>query len=176
MLLEQKVLPFRPNALFFMAHQREEESVVLYVADRLALQIDLPYPELTELARQAGVEQEVTKEEATRQLQSKGTELLSWTYRRIVEVSRENGILPVWIFMPTLENAANEAEVARLKQIAAEAGFIVLDLSDAYANQDLDSLVVAYWDKHPNAKGHSLIAEDLYRELQENRDEIPVFE
>jgi hypothetical protein len=174
MLLEQKVLPFQPNALFFMAHQREEESVVLYVADRLSLQIELPYPELTEMARQAGVESEVTKDEATRLLLPKGPELLSWTYRRIVEVSRENGILPVWIFMPTLENASNEEEVAHLKQVAAEAGFIVLDLSHAYDNQDLDALVVAYWDKHPNAAGHRLIAEDLYRQLQQE-PRIPLF-
>lgn len=176
MLLEQKAVSFQPNALFFMAHQREEESVVLYVADRLSLQIDLPYPELTEMARRAGIEPGVRKEEAARLLQPQGTEILSWTYRRIVEVSRAKGILPVWIFMPTLENALQEEEVVRLKQVAADAGFIVLDLSDAYANQDLDSLVVAYWDKHPNAKGHSLIAEDLYRKLQENQEEIPLFQ
>lgn len=174
MLLEQKAVSFQPNALFFMAHQREEESVVLYLADRVSLQADLPYPELIELARRAGVEPGATKDEAARLLQPVGEELLSWTYRRIVEVSQENGILPVWIFMPTLENALHEEEVARLKRIAEESGFIVLDLSDAYDNQDLDSLVVAYWDKHPNAKGHSLIAEDLYRQLQEE-PAIPLF-
>jgi lysophospholipase L1-like esterase len=52
----------------------------------------------------------------------------------------------------------------------------VLDLSDAYNNQDPDSLVVAYWDKHPNAKGHMLIAEDLYRKLREEEKEIPLFQ
>jgi hypothetical protein len=175
MLLEQKAVSFQPNALFFMAHQREEESVVLYVADRLSLQIDLPYPELTDLVRQAGVEPGVTKDEAARLLQPHGTEILSWTYRHIVEVSRAHGIMPVWIFMPTLENTLHEEEIVHLKQVAADAGFVVLDLSDAYDNQNLDSLVVAYWDKHPNAKGHKLIAEDLYRKLQEKHQEIPLF-
>ena len=174
LLLEQKAVTFQPNALFFMAHQREEESVVLYLADRLALESDLPYPDLIELARQAGVKPGATKDEAARLLQPHGTEILSWTYRRIVEVSRENGIVPVWIFMPTLENALHEEEITRLKRIAEESGFIVLDLSHAYDDQDLDSLVVAYWDKHPNAKGHSLIAEDLYRQLREE-PAIPLF-
>ncbi len=68
-----------------------------------------------------------------------------------------------------------EEEITHLKGVAEEAGFIVLDLSDAYDNQDLDSLVVAYWDKHPNAKGHRLIAEDLYRKLHEKTEEIPLF-
>ena len=101
--------------------------------------------------------------------------MLSWTYRRIVEDARAHGILPVWIFMPTLENPLREDQIAHLKSVAEESGFIVLDLSDAYDNQDLDSLVVAYWDKHPNAKGHSLIAENLYLKLQEKEDEIPLF-
>jgi hypothetical protein len=176
MVLEQKSLAFQPNAVFYMAHQREEEAVVKYVADRMSVSADLAYPELVELAHQAGVEQGATKVETERVLQPVGTEILSWTYRRIVEVSRAHGILPVWIFMPTLENPLRQEEIDHLKHVAAEAGFIVLDLSDAYDNQDLDSLVVAYWDKHPNIKGHSLIAEDLYRKLQEKENEIPLFQ
>ena len=78
--------------------------------------------------------------------------------------------------MPTLEDPLHEEEIVHLKRVAAESGFIVLDLSDAYDNQDLDSLVVAYWDKHPNAKGHSLIAESLYQKLLERNDEIPLFQ
>jgi hypothetical protein len=78
--------------------------------------------------------------------------------------------------MPTLENPLRQEEIVHLKQVAEESGFIVLDLSDAYDNQDLESLVVAYWDKHPNAKGHSLIAEDLYRKLREKKEEIPLFQ
>jgi hypothetical protein len=175
-VLEQKAMDFQPNAIFFMAHQREEEAVVLYLADRLSVGDDLPYPDLMELARQARAEPGATKVETERLLQPVGTEILSWTYRRIVEVSRSHGILPVWIFMPTLEHPLRAEEIAHLKRVAEEAGFIVLDLSDAYDKQDVESLVVAYWDKHPNAKGHSLIAEDLYRKLQEKEEEIPLFQ
>jgi hypothetical protein len=175
MVLEQKALSFHPNAMFFMAHQREEEAVVLYLADRISVGADLPYPELMELARRAGVESGATKVEAERLLQPVGTVILSWTYRNIVEVSHSHGILPVWIFMPTLENPLRQEEISHLKEVAEESGFIVLDLSDAYDQQDPESLIVAYWDKHPNAKGHSLIAEDLYRKLREKEAEIPLF-
>ena len=175
MILEQKVESFQPNALFYMAHQREEEAAVLYLADRISVGADLPYPELVEMAYQAGAEPGATKVEVERHLQPIGTELLAQTYRQIVAASRSRGMLPVWIFMPTLENSLQEEEVAHLTQVAEDAGFIVLDLSDAYDNQNLDSLVVAYWDKHPNAEGHRLIAEDLYRKLQEKQDEIRLF-
>jgi hypothetical protein len=174
-VLEEKALGFQPNAIFFMAHQREEEAVVKYLADRLSVGAELPYPDLMEIARKAGAEPGAPKLETERLLQPVATELLSWTYRHIVEVSRANGILPVWIFMPTLENPLREEEVIHLHRVAETSGFIVLDLSHAYDNQDPESLVVAYWDKHPNAKGHELIAEDLYRKLQEKAAEIPLF-
>ena len=174
-VLEQKVPSFQPNALFYVAHQREEESLVLYLADRISAGADLPYPDLMELAHTVGAAPGATEVEAQRLLQPIGGEILAWTYRRIVESSRAHGTLPVWIFMPTLEDPLREEEIADLKRVAEESGFIVLDLSDAYDNQELDSLVVAYWDKHPNAKGHILIAEDLYRKLRENEQEIPIF-
>ncbi len=175
MVLEQKTLQFQPNAFFFMAHQREEEAAVLYLADRVSVGADLPYPELVDLARRAGAMPGMTKNEVERLLKPYGAEILSWTYQRVVQASRAHGILPVWIFMPTLEDPLHEEEIAHLKRSAEESGFIVLDLSDAYDNQDLNSLVVAYWDKHPNAKGHMLIAEDLYRKLREKDQDIPLF-
>jgi hypothetical protein len=174
MILEQKALAFQPNAIFFIAHQRDEEAVVKYLADRLSVGAELPYVDLIELARRAGVKPGATKAEAERLLKPVGTEILSWTYGRIVEVSQAHDILPVWIFMPTLEDPLHEEEITHLTGLATESGFIVLDLSDAYDNQDLDALVVAYWDKHPNAKGHSLIAEELYQKLQETEEEIPL--
>jgi hypothetical protein len=176
MVLEQKALAFQPNSIFYMAHQREEEAVVLYLADRISVEADLPYPDLAAIAHRAGAEPGMTKAEAERRLKPYGTEILAWTYRRIVEDSRAHGVLPVWIFMPTLENPLRQEEIDHLKGVAEEAGFVVLDLSDAYDNQDPDSLVVAYWDKHPNAKGHMLIAEDLYRKLREEEKEIPLFQ
>lgn len=175
LLMEQKGFSFQPNALFFMSHQREEESVVLYLADRISVGSDLPYADLMDIARQAGAKPGTAKAEAERLLKPYGSQLVSLTYRHIVEVSRAHGVLPIWIFMPTLEDPLQPEEIIHLKGLAQEAGFIVLDLSDAYDHQDLNSLVVAYWDKHPNAKGHMLIAQDLYQKLREHEQEIPIF-
>jgi hypothetical protein len=173
--LEHKGLSFQPNALFFVAHQREEEAVVRYLADRISVGAAFPYADLIELTRQKGVAAGLTKAETERRLYPLGTDILSWTYRRLVAVARAHGVLPVYIFMPTLENPLRADEVAHLIRLAEEAGFIVLDLSDAYANQEEASIVVAYWDKHPNAKGHRLIAERLYQALWEKKEQIPLF-
>lgn len=176
MVIENKAMDFEPNAVFFMAHQREEQAVVLYLAELLSTQAEVPYPELMEIATRAGVEPDMPKSDVERRLAPYGPEILSWTFGRIVEISRARDIVPVWIFMPTLEDPLHQDEIDHLSGLARESGFVVLDLSHAYDNQDPDALVVAYWDKHPNARGHMLIAEDLYRKLLENQREIPLFQ
>ncbi len=52
-----------------------------------------------------------------------------------------------------------------MKRLAGDAGFIVLDLSNVYEGHDERDLTVAEWDRHPNAHGQRLIAEQLYLEL-----------
>ena len=148
---------------------------MLYLADRISVGAELPYADLNEVIQRAGVQPGATKQEAARLLRPYGTEILMLTYRRIVEVSRARNVLPVWIFMPTLEDPLADSEIVHLSGVAEESGFIVLNLADAYDGQDPNSIVVAYWDKHPNAKGHQLIADYLYGVLAENADEIPLF-
>jgi hypothetical protein len=174
MIMEQEGFSFQPDALFFIAHQREEEAVVLYLADRLAAGVELPYPELIALAREAGVEEGLTKSEAVRLLSPVESEILALTYRLIAEESRSKGVVPVWIFMPTLEYPLQQEKVVHLRNIAQEAGLVVLDLTPAYDGQEPDALVIAYWDKHPNALGHRLIADQLYLELLANEAMIPL--
>ena len=175
MVLEQKGVSFQPDALFFIAHQREEEDTVRYLADRISVGAELPYADLMELAHQAGGEAGASRVENERRLKPLGSEILAWAYRRVVDTSRANGVLPVWIFVPTLENPLREETVKHLARVAEDAGFIVLDLSDAYDHEDVESLVVAYWDKHPNTAGHRLLAERLYQALREEEDAIPLF-
>ena len=172
--LEEKGFSFRPHALFFIAHQREEEAVVMYLADRISVGAELPYEDLEDFSHRAGLGPGVTKVEGERRLQPFGAEILGWTYRRIVETSRSHGILPVWIFVPTLENPLQDETVERLARLARESGFVVVDLSDAYDDRDVESLVVAYWDRHPNAEGHQLLADRLYQTLQTREEEIPL--
>ena len=104
----------------------------------------------------------MTQVEAEQRLKPFGQEILSWTYKRLVDVSMERGITPVWIILPNLEAPLSESEVAKLIRLAKEANFIVLDLSGIYQDQEIGKLIVAEWDKHPNAQGHELIANRLY--------------
>lgn len=162
---EDRGLTFEPDAVFLVAHQLEEEIVVRNLADRIRAGADMPYEYLVDVAHKAGVNGTETQVEAERLLKPYGTELVSWTYRRFVELSRERGIVPVWIFIPALDIPIADEDVASLMSLAEAAGFVTLDLSDVYEDNDLETIIVAAWDKHPNALGHRLVAERLYEAL-----------
>jgi hypothetical protein len=69
--------------------------------------------------------------------------------------------------MPTQQWPEEKIDT-QIKQ-AEEAGFVTLNLRDAYKNQDENTLRLAEWDAHPNAAAHRLIATRLYEVLQEKR-------
>ena len=54
--------------------------------------------------------------------------------------------------------------------LAREAGFLVLDIADAYDGvEDIDGeLFLAPWDEHPSVYGHQLLGNRLYEMLVEN--------
>jgi hypothetical protein len=174
-LFETKVLSFEPDAIFFVAHERDRQKAMGHLLGMIRLGVDIPYDFLREMARKAGIDQHTSEATAERLAKPFEPDLTSWLYQRIVENCRSRNILPVWIFLPTPE-AANlpQAENADLVVRAAKAGFIVLNLSDVYGNQDLRTLWLAEWDWHPNAKGHGLIADRLYEALREHREKIPL--
>jgi hypothetical protein len=108
----------------------------------------------------------MTQNEAERRLAPYGSDILSWTYNRIVVLAQQHQSVPVWIYLPPPERDISEEVGRYLTGLAMEAGFIIIDLSDVYAGHDLETLIVAKWDRHPNAAGHRLIADCLYTTLQ----------
>jgi hypothetical protein len=61
-----------------------------------------------------------------------------------------------------------EPRVRRLFELARAAGFTTLDLSDIYGTVALTSLWISAQDGHPNAAGHEMIANGLFRALRQD--------
>ncbi len=174
LILEERALAFSPDAVFLVSHQHEEEIAVRNLASLRQWGAELPYDYLDELMERAGITPDMTEVEAERRLKPYARELVIWSYDRIVAASQEAGAVPVWIFLPTLEISTTESYAEELKTLANEAGFVTINLVDLYQGQDLEALIVAAWDRHPNARAHQLIAERLYNALQEQNAVIPL--
>jgi hypothetical protein len=165
-LLENTALSFKPDALFFVAHHLEEAKVVRHLASRARGGMEIPYDYLRETVRQAGIQQGMGQAEAERRLEPYSSAIISWTYHRLVSLAQQHGMAPVWIYLLPPETGISEEVGFHLTTLATEAGFSTVNLAHAYANHDLETLIVAEWDRHPNAQGHQLIADQLYTALQ----------
>jgi hypothetical protein len=192
--VDQRVFRFSPNAIIYIAHETEFEKTINSLANMVESRTDMSaYPELAGIVARAGLEPGMPRTMALRNLGAQREAIIAWAYRHIAERSRAQGVLPVWVFVPmpvpgtgpcppgsaqlfcfgnvARAGAAADAadpRVKRLFEIAGEAGFVTLDLSNVYGDADLASLWIAATDGHPNAAGHRLIADGLAAALTSN--------
>jgi len=128
--------------------------------------VELPYSYLDSIVAAAGLTRSMTLDEATERMRGPPfkNDIMAWALARIAEVCRQNGIRPVLVFTTTPGVLIHD-EVAGLFAAARDAGFLVVDIGDAFDGHSDAELSVAPWDSHPNAFAHRLIANRLYAEL-----------
>ncbi|RMD95041.1 MAG: hypothetical protein D6813_01090 [Calditrichaeota bacterium] len=175
MALERKALSFGPNAVFSVAHSRDYFHAITFLIHMNKIGVEIPYKGLREIVRKANINPNLTETEAERRLRIYGDEIVSWAYRRMAAICKENGIVPVWILMPSGVGVREDENSAKLTHFAEDAGFIVINILDVFANKKVEDLRVAPWDWHCNASGHKLIADRLYNELIKRKTIIPIY-
>ncbi|MCG3119049.1 MAG: hypothetical protein ALAOOOJD_01377 [bacterium] len=170
-VLEKKALDFKPDALFYIATPREDISSLRHLAATAIKGVAMPYDYLAAIAQKAAIDSSLTEDQAMKRLKPYGNEMLGWLYARFAEICRQHSIQPIYVYTPVVHKLEKDAERdAYFMGVARENGFVIIDISDAYENQNKDSLRVAEWDWHPNAEGHRLLADRLYQTIQENRE------
>jgi hypothetical protein len=166
----ERALAFSPDAVFYVATGRELSRAARYLVEVVRKRIEIPYPDLRETATKAGLDAGMDEASALRRLEPFRSDILAIVYRRIVEASRARGIVPVWIFLPQVQEGGWQEETPETLRLAAAAGFVVVDLSDVYKGEDVAAIRLAEWDEHPNARGHRLIAARLYESLRAKQE------
>jgi D-alanyl-lipoteichoic acid acyltransferase DltB (MBOAT superfamily) len=167
----ERALKFQANAIYFVAAGREASRSAAYLAEALHKKLPIP-PVLQAIVEQAGVAPGMDEATLAKRLQPLGGAILSAVYRSIGERSGALGIRTVWIMLPQVREGSWQEETPQAMQAARDAGFQVIDLSDVYRGHDIATLRLAAWDDHPNALGHRLVAERLYRELAAAPDAV----
>jgi hypothetical protein len=165
-IIEKRVAPFAPDAVLYGAHAGDRYFVMTRLAKSLRLGVTPPEPFLVDLAKQLDITATTPETWALRRLTPRTDELFAWSYGRMVEEARKLGARPIWLWVPLPKSGADDAkEEATMRALAQAAGFTTLSLTGGYRDADPESLVVAPWDGHPNAKGHALLAAALYAVL-----------
>ena len=174
----QQLLPFtralelQPHAVYYVATGREIKRSVRYLANAARDGLEIPFERLRQIVEEAGVTPKMDEAAAMRALAPFGGEILAYIYKDMVEKSRSRGIVPVWIFLPQVRQGQWVEETPEILKIAKESGFVMINMDDVYADLDVAAIRLAEWDHHPNARGHEVTAERLYRELMALRAEV----
>jgi hypothetical protein len=162
-VIEEKVLQFEPDAIFYVAHPGEAGRVNHYLAQTIRSGADIYLPALAEIARRADIGPDTPESSAHRQLQPFSEEILKWIYREIALKCTAHNVHPVFVRLPLLDEQPYWDSKTPLVDLARDAGFTVFDLDGVYDVPEKQSLWIADWDTHPNAQGHQMVADRLYQ-------------
>ena len=168
-MVENKVLPFQPNILWYIAHPSDRTKSINRLAEIVMTGTPIPYDYLRQLVQKTGLKRDMEVRTMRARLAPYGNELINWVYRQIVQDCREHSIVPVFFYLPNLKPLGDE-ETADHLRLASEAGFKVVNLSGVFDGYDERTLHRNDWDFHPNTQGHAIIADRLYETLKKNPD------
>ncbi len=167
MMLE-RASPFRPDVYLVcitdvgVFRRWEQHMVKLYKDGQ-----DLKYPFLEETLAKAGLERTDTGAEAHEKLQPYRLPLVRAMLHEMKKRADGEGAHLVVALIPTLEEPwLNRRRLTGIQPLAESEGIPVIDLMDTFDNvADLAALRVQELDLHPNAKGHQMLADKLYRNI-----------
>jgi hypothetical protein len=164
-LLEEKVFAFQPDIVFYVGHKNDDRRVS-------TSRTNVPYAELRSIIKQADINKDWESETMKRRVYPFGNDILNWAYQRFVKSCLQQGVLPVYIFLPMTYERLKENDTHLDISMAKSAGFSILNLREVYNKHDPETLYVAKWDKHPNAKAHGIIATYLFNTMITRKNEL----
>lgn len=165
MVLEEKALAFKPDAIIYTGHFDDFE--LRHLAEAVERRVPLPYRELEEIVAKSGATASMKPAEIRRRIYAHEDEVVTFVFERMIETARANGVAPIWAYLPSVMDYSLEekAKCMKLVAMAEKAGFIVIDISAMFEGVDMSKLWVAEWDHHPNAIGHRMIADRLFEQM-----------
>jgi D-alanyl-lipoteichoic acid acyltransferase DltB (MBOAT superfamily) len=161
-VLREVALDLAPDAIYYIAHEVDGSLAIERLARLVQSKIPLEDEFLRDIVARAGLTPSMSQSAMLRELPPFAEELVRDAYAKIVELAREKGALPVWIYMPRVpERQPDVKQIEKLRSAAKDAGFITFDLTGLYGETDVEDLVMSQWDLHPNAEGHAMMARSV---------------
>ena len=166
-----RALRLEANSVIYVATGRELTRSVAYLAEALHKRLPIPL-RLQSIAERAAARPGADEAALAKLLQPHSGAILAAVYAEIGGRAKAHGLSALWVFLPQVRAGSWQEETQQSVTLAAAAGFAVLDLSDVYAGHDPASVRLAEWDDHPNANGHRLVADRLYKEFAAQPDKL----
>jgi len=173
---ERKILEFAPDALL-VGGMDDITWIVNELVNASDKKLAIPYAELAEVVASADVPPGTPMALAEQRLSPHARPMLEFVYRRFVELAREHGVIPLATVLPRPEALTDRIRAldAEQAELMRRAGFELIDMYSAYGSlSDPSSVWIRKYDRHPDARGHRLLAAALYASLTAELDRIGV--
>ncbi|HEU4427298.1 MAG TPA: SGNH/GDSL hydrolase family protein [Myxococcota bacterium] len=173
---ERKILEFSPDAVL-VGGMDDITWIVNEMVNASVKSLPIPYPELASVVAAADVSPGTPMALAEQRLTPQARPMLEFVYQRFIELSRAHRVIPLGTVLPRPEDLTERIRTldAEQAQMMTRAGFRLVDTHDAYAAlADPTSLWIRKYDRHPDERGHRLLADALYPSLVEELDRIGV--
>ncbi len=173
---------FQPDLVLYSATMLDTRLTQIHLCDLLRYQADPTYRFVEEGFDAAGLTEADTilkefgtlkeKDQVKTKLKPYLWDFIDGALGKLAIECRTSGTPLVFLFVPRAglsDRPRTRMEgTARYNAIAERYAVPVLDLSDAFDDQDPVELAIAPWDDHPNAEGHQLLFYALADALLEN--------
>jgi hypothetical protein len=167
-LVEEKVMPFKPDVVLHVAHGQDRGITVRFISRMVQSGVEIPYEYLRDLFNELGIDHETPDFIIQRRVKPRAGEILTWAYQRMADDCKEAEIDAFWVYLPMIYDPASGIALAEREKHAEEVGFSTISLAEVYESHDQSELQIAPWDNHPNAQAHALVADLLYTRMMES--------
>ena len=159
-LIEEKIRYFEPDYVLDVEHCRPFLGFIRKLKRITDARVPM-YPELDSLVKSVPIDPYTLKSDPEKE--KMGKVLAKFGFNHFVKVCKKYNIQPVWVFVPAVSKSNLLDEYLA---IAHDAGFDdFISLEGIYDNYNQKLLQVSESDRHPNAEGHRIIANALFKEL-----------
>jgi hypothetical protein len=163
-----RVLSSNPRAVVVVGHVVDLERIAGYLGEEMKRSDSITFDPLRAVVDSAGITHGMPFEEIQQRLKPYAPALIERMLGMIGDEIRSRGAIPIYAFIPMPLDKPEAAVVDGLLASARKAGFGTIDLRDVFAGTNGREIIVAEWDRHPNPKGHQIIADRLYGPLLES--------
>jgi hypothetical protein len=156
---------FSPNVILLVGHYLDIRGLASYIWREVQAGRGAADPTIARWVQNVGIDKRTSEDDAIRRLHPYDAEMAQWAFGRIAAAAQRMHAQPIYAFIPMPRDRPEPEAKAILFAQARAAGFTVIDMADVYAGHSEADLSLSETDFHPNAQGHSVIAERLYTEL-----------
>jgi hypothetical protein len=170
-MAQTRVFAFQPDIVLFALHTTEEGRLRGHLRRIVQQRLEAPRY-LEDAITQSGATADMEGMEINRRLDPVLYDVIGWSLREIAAQCRRHEVICASMFVPTIEERGgmNRERLAILSELARKEGFLALNLDGAYGSHAEPSLRLAPWDTHPGQFGHQLLAERLYKTLEDHHE------